>query len=210
MGSSECLAVLPPNWRQFLNGLRQLERNNIAIRICTKVLYSAAAGIIWPYEYCFCHPETISCQGELVSWRRDLILGSSECLAVLIPNRRQFLKGLWQLKRNNITIRIYTKVLYRVAAGVIWPYEYCFCHPETISCQGKLVSQRRNPILGSSECLAVLIPNRRQFLKGLRQLKRNNITIRIHTKVLYRVAADIIWLANSAFALQGPSPVRVN
>ena len=126
------------------------------------------------------------------------------------PSRRQLLKSLRQLERNNIAIKIYTKVLYSAAAGIIWPYEYCFCHPETISCQGELVSQRRNPILGSSECLAVLTPNRRQLLKNLRQLKRNNITIRIHTKVLYRVAAGIIWLANSAFALQGPSPVRVN
>ena len=145
-----------------------------------------------------------------MSRRRDLILGSSECLAVLPPNRRQFLNGLRQLERNNIAIKICTKVLYSAAAGIIWPCEYCFCHPETISCHGELVSQRRDLILGSSECLAVLIPNRRQFLKGLRQLKRNNITIRIHTKVLYRVAAGVIWPANSAFALQGPSPVRVN
>ena len=126
------------------------------------------------------------------------------------PSRRQLLKSLRQLERNNIAIRICTKVLNSVAAGIIWPCEYCFCHPETISCQGELVSQRRNPILGSSECLAVLIPNRRQFLKGLWQLKRNNITIRIYTKVLYRVASGVIWLANSAFALQVPSPVRVN
>ena len=89
-------------WTPTGDGFWRACDNQNEIKICTMFFYSVAAGVIWLWEYCFYLPETISCQGELVSQRRDLILGSSECLAILPTAEDSYWKVCGSL--NEITL----------------------------------------------------------------------------------------------------------